>query len=375
MPENPEGLCPPHYRDRILVHTVHDGAMLPREFRESPALQRLEQDGTLWQHFVRERDWGANMVAERIAHVLGLAGYYRVNVARVLLDFNRFPGSSNPSARPLDRMAIIHPCSEVLSHNQKRHLLEAYYDRISTGMEQALEGKLLFLSIHTYDEHNSTRTQRPEVSLLTRALSYQQSSQLPYNTFDPLFPDVLTESSANRILRDRVALTLEKAGLDVEHNYPYCLPDGSLEIRCQPWLFFREVRRRFVAEHPDVGGDEAFALVWSMLLNTNLRLAAADALSGYLHRFRRAPVGNESFFLAAAAAYQRVRDFVCERPEMIEEYRSSPERTSALGVEVRKDLVWQLEGPEPIAPRPDEARTIGEKLALGVAEYLRGDRE
>ena len=39
-----------------------------------------------------ERDWGASMVAGEIASFLGLPGHYSVNVARVLMDFGRFPG-------------------------------------------------------------------------------------------------------------------------------------------------------------------------------------------------------------------------------------------------------------------------------------------
>ena len=84
------------------------------------------------------------------------------------------------------------------------------------------------LTIHTYDVHNPSLTERPELSLITRSQSYQNNSHLPFGLFDPLFPDVLMESSTDPVLRDRIALTLEKLGVRVEHNYPYCLPDGSL---------------------------------------------------------------------------------------------------------------------------------------------------
>jgi hypothetical protein len=374
VPPNPQGLCPPEYRDRLLVHTVHDGTMIPDFVLDSEGVRELERDGRLWWHYIRERDWGANMVAEELAHALGLEGYWRVNIARAVLDFNRFPGESPPDGSALDRMAILHPFSQRLSHQHKRRLLEHYYDAISELMERALADKLITLAIHTYDRHNATETQRPEVSLLTRALSYQQGSRLPYNTFDPLFPDVLAESSANRVLRDRVALTVEKAGLDVEHNYPYCLPDGSLEVRSQPWLFFREVRRQLLRERPSVEHNPAFSRVFEMLLNTNLRLADAEALAGYLRRFRRAPAGREEDFEAAARAYDELRDFLAARPSFVEDYRRSPDRTSALGVEVRKDLVWEFEDHQPVLARPAQARTIAQTIALGIAEYLQRDR-
>ncbi|MBW2733683.1 MAG: N-formylglutamate amidohydrolase [Deltaproteobacteria bacterium] len=367
-------LCPEEYRSRIMVHTVHDGDVIPDWILSAPQLKKIVRSGELCSKYTIERDWGANIVAQCLAETLGLAGYYRVTTARMVMDFNRFPGSSPPDALQIDRMAIIQPLSHLLDHDQKRLILEKYYDQISHGMEAALDGKLLFLGIHSYDEHNASLTQRPEVSILTRALSYQQRSRLPYNQFDPLFPDVLAESSAHRVLRDRLALTLEKSGLLVEHNYPYCLPDGSLEIRSQPWLFFREVRRRFNSKHAETIHDPAFELVWEMLLNTNLRLADAEALSGYLHRFRKAPGGRETEFSAARAAYDQIHRFVKNRPQLVGDYRNYANRTSAIGVEVRKDLVWEFDGLHPIQPREHKAREIASKLALGVAEYLVKDR-
>ncbi len=372
---NPQALCPLEYRGRLLVHTVHDGTTIPSFVLESKGVQELKRDGTLWQLYARERDWGANLVAAELAHALGLEGYYRVNTARAVLDFNRFPGESPADDHALDRMALTPPLSHLLTHQQKRALLEDYYDAISELMERVLADKLISLAIHTYDRHNSTQTQRPTISLLTCARSYQRSSRLPYNTFDPLFPDELTESSSNRLLRDRLALTAEKAGLDVSHNYPYCLPDGSLEVRSQPWLFFREVRRQLVHEHPALERDPAFGRVFEMLLDTNLRLADAEALAGYLRRFRRAPVGREADFQAAARAYDQLRAFLVDRPGFVEEYRRSPERTSALSVEVRKDLVWEFDRRgQPVAARPAQARDIAQTLALGIAEYLKRDR-
>lgn len=372
----PDGapLCPEEFRDKILLHTVHDGNVIPDWLLGAPQIQRLMQSGQMCRNYIIERDWGADLVARSLAETLGLPGYYRVTTARMVMDFNRFPGSSAPDASQIDRMAIIQPFAQLLNHDQKRVILEKYYDQVSHGMDAALEGKLLFLAMHTYDEHNESLTQRPEISILTRALSYQQRSRLPYNQFDPLFPDVLAESSAHRVLRDRLALTLEKSGLLVEHNYPYCLPDGSLEIRSQPYLFFREVQRRFTNKHEHTTHDPAYRLVWEMLLNTNLRVADGEALSGYLHRFRKAPAGREAEFSAARAAYEEIRRFIDNRPHMVDDYRNSPNRTSALGVEVRKDLVWEFDGDRPSKPREDNARDIARKIALGLAEYLVKDR-
>lgn len=364
---------PDEYRDRIVIDTVHDGDIIPERLARSQSFASLEAGGSLWRDYVRERDWGAGRIAASVAAHLGLGGYYRVTVARVAVDFNRFPGLSPPDARSLDTMAISHHLSQRLGYDELRHLLEECYDTTSAAMEQVLAGKLIKLSIHTYDERNPSLTQRPEASVLTRSHSYQQSSHLPYGLFDPLFPDEIAASSAKRILRDRIALTLEKAGYDVEHNYPYCLPDGSLEIRSQPWFFFQHLRELFCRE---VGGgdDPAHQMVWAMLLNTNLRGRDSGTLSAHLHRFRRPPEGRETEFARAREAYAAIRAFLAQRPELVRDYRNSFARTSALAIEVRKDLVWRFEAGEPVGPNPEAAEAIGATIASAIATYLRVDR-
>jgi hypothetical protein len=362
-------------RDLITIDTVHDGHVIPEQLLESPAIMALEDSGELWKHYVLERDWGANLVAYHLARLLGLEGYWRVNVARVVMDYNRFPGNSPPKADHFNRLAISPPMSRVLSYEQKREVLERFYDRISAGMERAIDGKLIKLSIHTYDVRNPSLTDRPEVSLVTRSNSYQTHSHLPFGLFDPLFPDVLMESSTDPILRDRVALTLEKLGIRVEHNFPYCLPDGSIEVRCQPWLFFQHVRKLFNAQYPDKEGRPSYERVWTMLLNTNHRRADSEVLYGYLHRFRRPSHGAGAEMAASRRAYEAIYDFVHSTPGLVERYRRMPERMSVLGIEVRKDLVWYFDGEEPVAPSEGDARYVAEKIAEAIATYFHTDRK
>ncbi len=358
---------PPVWRDLVVVDTLHDGDLVPAELTESARVQSFLDSGALHADFCQMRDWGADLVASELAAALGLEGHIRVEVARAVMDFNRFPGSSPPEAPHTRRFAISGRLAEVLSHREKRHVLEAYYDSVSAGMERAIEGSRIKIAIHTYDEHNPTQTRRPEVSLLSRSESYQLDSRLPAGIFDPLFPDQLAESSTNRLLRDRVALVLEKSGLYVEHNYPYLLPDGSLEIRCQPWFFFRFLKRIFEAEMGDTVQLEEAALVWEMLLNTNLRHPRSAALAGYLHRFLRAPEGQEAQFKRAREAYDGICAFLQARPNLVSDYRHSANRVSALTIEVRKDLVWEFDGSRPVGPRPDNAR----RIARGIARALR----
>ncbi|TNF30958.1 MAG: hypothetical protein EP329_13010 [Deltaproteobacteria bacterium] len=365
---------PERYRDQLLIDTLHDGDAVPSRLLANPLVKAAWDDGTLQDAFEEHRDWGADLVAGHLAAALGLAGHHKVATARVVMDFNRFPGESPPDADPLERRALGEPLAELLTHDDKRHVLEDHYDAVSRGMDRAITGRLLKLAIHTYDEHNDSRTRRPEVSLLTRSDSYQRDSRLPYGLFDPLFPHVLVESCAKPIVRDRIALTLERAGFAVEHNYPYNLPDGSVEIRCQPWLFFQHLRGQYEVEYPARAADPGHTRMWEMLLNTNLRGTGGDALSAYLHRFQLPP-GDVAPLERAREAYEELSAWIGARPELIERYRRSPDRTSTITIEVRKDLVWRFDGGRPVGPREDVAKEVARTIAQAVATYLSEDRE
>jgi len=374
-----ESPLPHRYRGRLLVHTVHDGSALPREFRyhsNGKPVVDLEQ---LQQLYVQGRDWGANLVAHKLASALGVSGYARCRIARVLLDFNRFPGSTPPGTRdPLERLSISKPFNTALSHAQKLRLLEGYYDRISDLIEeQILTGKLIMIGVHTYDEHNPSQTKRPDCSLITTPGCYQREARMPFGLFDPLYPDVLAESSCSRVLRDRISLNLERSGYRVSHNHPYPLPEGGMEVRAQVWYFFDYVRQRFEREFPATQSRSAYRLVWMMLLNTNLRLAEAESLRGYLHRYRKVLKGQERRFEDARRAYERVADFV-RNSSVITDYRRSSRRPSNIAFEVRKDLVCSLQDGrlEDLTPEQEQNATqIGRVVAKAIRTYLEIDRE
>ncbi len=369
--EQSSGL-PESMRSRIAVGTIHDGPHIPDHLLQEPRVKELVASGKLWSHYVLERDWGASLVAKHLARALGLETFGRVNVARVVMDYNRFPGSSPRNANHFDRLAISTPFSEVLTYQQKRDVLERHYDRVSVAMERIIRDKLLMITIHTYDPHNWSLTKRPEVSILSSSHSYQKNSHLPFGLFDPLFPDDLVNSCIDPILRDRVALTVQKMGTYVEHNYPYLYPDGSLEIRAQVWLFFQYVRRRFLAQYPDRDGRPSYERVWEMMLNTSHRRADSEVLFGYLHRYRRPSHGAGSEMAASRMAYKKIWEFVHEE-KLGERYRQSPERVSTFGIEVRKDLIWHFDGQNPLEPDEAAALTIAERIAEGIITYFRHD--
>ena len=84
-------ILPPQFRDTILLDVIHDGDWIPEEFTRNEKGELIPEEAFLDAYYY-ERDWGASLVAGEIASFLGLPGHYSVNVARVLMDFGRFPG-------------------------------------------------------------------------------------------------------------------------------------------------------------------------------------------------------------------------------------------------------------------------------------------
>jgi hypothetical protein len=371
---------PEEYRNRIFIHTVHDGDSIPREFVLDEDGQPLVEPKALERRFIEERDWGADLVARKIASAMGVPNYGRARIARVLLDFNRFPGSTphdGDDVLPLERQAINYPFSSALDHTAKVRLLEKYYDGISDFIEDRIQrNTLIMIAVHTYDEHNPTRTRRPHLSLLSSMAGYQRNSRMPFGIFDPMYPDILGESTCSRILRDRISLNIERTGMRVSHNHPYPLPEGSMEVRAQVWFFFDYLRRRFVADFPETAGDPAYELVWRMLLNTNLRMAEAEALRSYLHRYRRLVPDDRQKFNEAQLAYDTIGSYLGE--DLVKDFRLSRDRLSSLGLEIRKDLVTAFD-PETGHPLPttteqvDQATLIGNVVANAITTYFETD--
>lgn len=362
-------------KPRVFIDVIHDGHWLPAEFL-------TDRDGneiTLEQiapDYIRERDWGAGHIAARLARQLGLPSYARVNVARVLMDFARFPGSTPRNADHLHRFAINYPFSHLLSYRQKKRVLEDYYDGVSKELEAQLAGRLVKIAIHTYDQYNESGTERPAMSLMTRSIGYQTESEMPAGLFDPMYPDVLAEFTSDRVLRDRISLTLEKAKIPVAHNYPYLLPEGSLEVRYQVWAFFRALRDEFENAYPETADNPSYEMVWEMLFDTNLRSSESEALRSYMHMYRRPPIGREHQFARAEDAYEHVEAFCEDQADFIERYRFSRRRTSSIAIEVRKDIACEL-GTDgaPVAMKWENINLVADTLADAISTYFRDDHD
>ena len=381
-----ESDLPQRFRNKLLITTVHDGEILPEPFWEvlvrewGKDSKKLE---TFEKYYILERDWGADLVAYALVKELNRLGYrcegfYRVNVARVLMDFGRFPGITPPEATLIDRYAINYPFSYLLNYELKKHLLESYYDKISELLEPVFLEKTISISIHTYDRYNEAGTERPITSVISRPISYQLHSKMPFEYFDPMYPSILGEYTADRRLVYRLSLMLERSGFSVATNYPYLLPNGSLEVRAQVWFFFQYLRKRFEEAYPESKRDPAFIRVWEMLLDTNLRSANSDRLRSYIHAFRRAPEGKEILFDESRKAYEKINEFLYSDDEkVIQEYRHWSERPSSLGIEVRKDFVWEfpdMECRQPGEPLYENAEKVAKVLAEGLMVYFTEDR-
>lgn len=367
---------PAELAEHVAILVIHDGAYIPPDFLVDGRGDRIPYS-LFRPAYVRERDWGAALVAGRLAQALGLKSFTNVNIARVLMDFGRFPGRTDPSSNHMTRYAISHPFSQLLGGDQARAVLENYYDAISTALEPTLAGCRLFLAVHTYDREGNDGVLRPQCSVISRAMEGYGASGVPFRAFDPMFPVLMGEFTCDRVLRDRLSLTLEKAGLPTAHDYPYLLPEGSLEVRSQVWFFFDALHTAFVKRFPHTAGEEAYTRVWSLLMDTNLRSTETVGLRGYLHLFRRAPAGEEELYRACQRAYDHVRDFLDERDQsFLHEYRFSPARPSSLGVEIRKDLVFTFdERGNPVKPCLGTIDHVATTMATALETYFRVDRK
>ena len=380
----------PLFENRIMIDCVHGGDIIPSRLRDQLVANGpagIEEE--LNARYMAEKDWGTDQIALRLAQKLGLKGYLTINVARVLMDFARFPGITPPNAGHLDRYAINYPFSYFLDYEGKKSVLVSLFDEISRKYETMVQGTILKIAIHTYDKynppvgHNEFGTLRPEASVIFRSLSFQQNQHMPVGIFDPLYPDVLAEFTVDRKLTSRISLNMEKAGYPVAHNYPYCLPDGSVEVRSQVWCFFQYLRSRFEDDYPDRKLDPAFKMVWNMLLDTNLRSTESELLRAYLHMYLKALPGREAEFRQAQKAYSEIGAYLnANRQEIVGSYRYSPRRHSSLAIEVRKDLVWNFEdeacrrpilGPEGL--RTENVERISELVGDAVIQYLNEDRD
>ena len=372
VPQDPVASWDKH----VIVDVVHDGTRLPTELEAF-----FEDDGTIRpavkDAYVRERDWGASAVAERLAYHLGLRGYHNVQAARVACDYNRFRGWSVPEAGHLGRRALFPPASELLSPRMGEQTLQTCFDPVSKALyercEEAFDGqavmdsKLTRITVHTYDERAGEGHRRPKASLIFTPFEYHEFARLPASVYPPVFPDRLAEFTADRALAYRMALMLEKNYVPVAVNSPYFLPLGGAEMRLQVWCYIRHLQQ--LVERIASDKDAArFETLWPYLLDIDHPWVGRD-----IH-------DDQHETLQDLCAWVETHHF-----EAVERYRYSAFRPNAIEVEIRKDLAydgsWQTlsDGREAFVPeeggvRLDEIDRIAAIMATGIREYLTHDQ-
>ena len=360
----------------VVVDVVHDGVRIPQEleafFRADGAIRQDVHDA-----FVRERDWGACAVAERLAMHLGLRGYHCNQAARVVCDYNRFRGRSVPEAGHLGRRALFPPGVNLLTQEDGERALRTCYDTVSQALFARVseafddgcvqESRLLRVTVHTYDERAGEGHRRPKTSLIYTPFEYHETSRLPTGAYAPVFPDRLAEFTADRALAYRMAMMLEKNYLPVAVNSPYFLPLGGAEMRLQVWCFLQHLKY-CVRRMADDSLQERLEPLWPVLEVVD------EPWSGR-------SIGDD--MLERVTALQQFVDM--NRQEVVQDYRYSAFRPSAIEVEVRKDVVyrgvWRVlaDGSEAFVPdegglREDEVDRAASVMAAGIRKYLVEDQ-
>lgn len=401
------------FKNKVCLTSIHSGSYIPECFQIDPKNKPLNQEITA--AYQREKDWGADLLCRELAIELGLNQYYLVNIARVLMDFGRFPGITDKFANHMNRYTISGIFSDLLTHEQKRKVLELCYDNISKSIDSLIANNVLMLNIHSYDKYNpgpdgpyaptcpSVNSIRHPIALVSRPMNFYTEKRMPFNIFDPSYPDSLCEMTADPKLLSRISLTLssishheyeENLGTEwdgnkfaVGINYPYDLPDGSVEVRSQVWSFFQYVKNVFEDTFPANKDKPSYNAVWKMLLDTNLRDSSTVALKSYIHMFRKEI--SEYYYMDSNCkttykdvllAYQDITNFIGQS-SVIDDYKNSPIKFQALAIEVRKDLVWEFHDELSIsnpklslsAAKMKTIKFIAKKLAYAITKYINHD--
>lgn len=363
------------YEERIVVDTIHAGDAVPERY-----LKHFEKPESKNWH-AREKDWGANYVAAKLAEKLNLRGFYKVQIARSLLDFGRFPGCTSPEKkmfmeRHMNRLSINPPFTQLLNYEEKKLLLREY-DTISDKFEEIVPKATLQIGIHTYDKENPTYSEdqltgtvRPLASVIYRSLAYQMRTHMPYGLFDPLFPDELSEFTADPVLIDLISLELQRADIRVAHNFPYSFPSGSVEVRAQIWTFFQYLKEIFTKENPDTKEIDSYKNIWRMFLDTNLRDGDSEIYRSFIHKYRTPPKGYEQKCSEALAAYHDVQGFLQKNElKILNDYRNDKSRFNSIAIEVRKDFIWDF---EEMGPIDENVEKVATHFANAINTYFEG---
>jgi hypothetical protein len=236
-----DGVVKKPFAGNLVLHVIHDGDVVPAQFAELTEDAKAKAD--LDETFVRERDFGAGLVAAAAAQALSLPHWLRVRLARCVLDAGRFFGIETSGADPLDRLAIEARIASRLDDDGLDHLAECHARIESTILDALLdtsETPRVAIGVHTYDPRNADGSKRPEVAVLSVPRSIALNRAVIARYRDPVLRSADLPQTAEARFVDALIAELKAQNFKVGRNDPYHLPDGSLEVRAH----HRDMTRR-----------------------------------------------------------------------------------------------------------------------------------
>jgi hypothetical protein len=379
----------------VRLATIHTGSIVPRRFWEAYEAwaSNICSRQVLETAHLGENDWGADHVAYAVAQVINSPAFHRVRLARTVVDSARFPGVTPPyCVTAARRLAIAPPFSEIEldggAHHQLRCALLAAYDDVVNAIQQSEDAvaasagtdtpvaPAISLSVHTYDPRNPSLTERPDVGVVHVPYNFFTEHGLSPGSYDPLFPPELADSTADPHLAECIAGRLESHGYRVGRNYPYQLPEGSIEMRFQVRSYFHYLRRIVRQQFNEPEGSEA---VWRMLIDVTHRDPSSAALRSALHAYLPPQPPVEDELAQSVSTYRRIEQWLRTNlgRSVLLGYARSRLRPSALLVELRRDLVWDISTrrhAETIRTRGKETNICRLSAAIGegILDYLAG---
>lgn len=367
------------------IMVFHDGAELPSGiFPEENA----RNDKYIQRH-QKQRDWGAYFIALAVAKRLGSDGVFLQRLSRSVSDQNRFAGVTPKNARHTETLSCPASFSDKpdtvaqvmgCSYAETSRLLEKHFNarleetkdsdaaKRSSGDPTTLGREIL--CIHTYDKFNkSGDSERPEVTSVFRPEVIQADTPL-HELYDPLFPRSIATSTAHLTLVHLLSSEFALQRLFVDPNLPYTLPSGSFELRLRNWLWFSYIQHRYETQHQEAQGEDASEMaIWRFLKNVNNR----DVNAHVLRLILRGSLDSKSSSKADANTndlitmnadtlrkyrreYGAIEKFLKEENENGElenSFRMSTRTPSVLTIEIRKDLLFESLGDQPLRSGED----------------------
>lgn len=364
-------LLPAEFAKKIVLDSIHTGKCIPGDIAKKVSSTKL------LRHYRIERDWGADLVAKDLAHMLGIS-WYEVQIARVLQDIGRFSGDTitgnDGSVRDhLLRKSTNYPFTEVSKH--EKFPLLALYDQISDAMEKILKEIVLRISIHTCDYRDSKGV-RPEFMLLytLRDVILNLDNPLPNIPFLPL---EIARQTVDPCLVGFLSKELHcmPRSFQTTHNYPYQLSEGGVETRLLAWWMSQLLQKEFETDNPKFRVEDSsilnkkqknweYLVCWAVLQDTNGRNANTHIWRHFLledlsiRDLSSIDVTEEQIKRVSIALDRIKKYYKNNKHKLIQKFWR--EKLGTIAIEIRKD----------VAMDDKKREVVVRTLAKAIFEYV-----